>query len=41
VLAMRLSRRRFHALLASDSELASGLLKGLATRLRSLEEPQS
>jgi CRP/FNR family transcriptional regulator, cyclic AMP receptor protein len=39
VLAMRLSRRRFQALLASDSELASGLLKGLATRLRSLEEP--
>jgi CRP-like cAMP-binding protein len=41
VLAMRLSRRRFHALLANDSELASGLLKGLAARLRSLEEPQS
>ena len=37
VLAMRLSRRRFHALLASDSELVLRLMKGLSARLRAVE----
>jgi CRP/FNR family transcriptional regulator, cyclic AMP receptor protein len=37
VLAMRLSRRRFHSLLASDSDLALELLKGLSARLRAVE----
>jgi CRP/FNR family cyclic AMP-dependent transcriptional regulator len=37
VLAMRLSRRRFHALLAADSAVAVGLLKGLSARLRAAE----
>lgn len=37
VLAMRLSRRRFHTLLAADSALAVGLLKGLSARLRAAE----
>lgn len=34
VLAMRLSRRKFLGLVAADSELALGLLKGLSARLR-------
>jgi CRP/FNR family transcriptional regulator, cyclic AMP receptor protein len=37
VLAMRLSRRRFHALLASDAQLAIELLKGITARLRTAE----
>jgi CRP-like cAMP-binding protein len=38
LLAMRISRRPFLKLVASDSELSLGLLKGLSERLRALSD---